>query len=218
MLPTPLSLPLQKGAGFHLDLLCVSLLMVVTSVTGLPWYVSATVISLAHMESLRKESTTSAPGEHPKFLGIRCAMGLDPALGGPLPMAARGQGCGHAGRQAWLWGCLFLPRDVTSPHGQQSQKEQRPWGLGGQVGTAGPEGPQGIHDTCAATHREQRLTGLAVFVLTGVSVFMAPVLKVKSLAAAFGLFSKVGVVAITMQGLEVPNPNVPNPINPPWEA
>ncbi|KAF1408208.1 Electrogenic sodium bicarbonate cotransporter 1, partial [Spheniscus mendiculus] len=86
---------LQKGAGFHLDLLCVSFLMVVTSATGLPWYVSATVISLAHMESLRKESATSAPGEHPEFLGIR----------------------------------------------------------------------------------EQRLTGLAVFVLTGVSVFMAPVLK-----------------------------------------
>ncbi|NXL38630.1 S4A4 protein, partial [Glaucidium brasilianum] len=62
---------LKKGAGFHLDLLCVSLLMVVTSATGLPWYVSSTVISLAHMESLRKESTTSAPGEHPKFLGIR---------------------------------------------------------------------------------------------------------------------------------------------------
>uniref|UniRef100_A0A8B9FYL0 Anion exchange protein n=1 Tax=Amazona collaria TaxID=241587 RepID=A0A8B9FYL0_9PSIT len=62
---------LQKGAGFHLDLLCVSLLMVTTSATGLPWYVSATVISLAHMESLRKESATSAPGEHPEFLGIR---------------------------------------------------------------------------------------------------------------------------------------------------
>lgn len=45
--------------------------MIVTSVTGLPWYVSATVISLAHMDSLRKESTTSAPGEQPEFLGIR---------------------------------------------------------------------------------------------------------------------------------------------------
>ncbi|NWX12438.1 S4A4 protein, partial [Aegotheles bennettii] len=62
---------LQKGAGFHLDFLCVSLLMVITSITGLPWYVSATVISLAHMESLRKERATSAPGEHPEFLGIR---------------------------------------------------------------------------------------------------------------------------------------------------
>uniref|UniRef100_A0A8C3KAL6 Anion exchange protein n=1 Tax=Calidris pygmaea TaxID=425635 RepID=A0A8C3KAL6_9CHAR len=105
---------LQKGAGFHLDLLCVSFLMVVTSVTGLPWYVSATVISLAHMESLRKESATSAPGEHPKFLGIR----------------------------------------------------------------------------------EQRLTGLAVFVLTGVSVFMAPVLKHIPMPVLYGVFLHMGVVAL----------------------
>ncbi|NXN48611.1 S4A4 protein, partial [Rynchops niger] len=105
---------LQKGAGFHLDLLCVSLLMVVTSATGLPWYVSATVISLAHMESLRKESVTSAPGEHPEFLGIR----------------------------------------------------------------------------------EQRLTGLAVFVLMGVSVFMAPLLKHIPMPVLYGVFLHMGVVAL----------------------
>ncbi|NWT02687.1 S4A4 protein, partial [Mionectes macconnelli] len=105
---------LQKGAGFHLDLLCVSLLMVVTSVTGLPWYVSATVISLAHMESLRKESETSAPGEHPEFLGIR----------------------------------------------------------------------------------EQRLTGLAVFVLMGVSVFLAPVLKHIPMPVLYGVFLHMGVAAL----------------------
>ncbi|XP_059681610.1 anion exchange protein 4 [Gavia stellata] len=105
---------LQKGAGFHLDLLCVSLLMVVTSATGLPWYVSATVISLAHMESLRKESETSAPGEHPKFLGIR----------------------------------------------------------------------------------EQRLTGLAVFVLMGVSIFMAPILKHIPMPVLYGVFLYMGVAAL----------------------
>ncbi|NWU51195.1 S4A4 protein, partial [Dromas ardeola] len=105
---------LQKGAGFHLDLLCVSLLMAVTSATGLPWYVSATVISLAHIESLRKESTTSAPGEHPEFLGIR----------------------------------------------------------------------------------EQRLTGLAVFVLMGVSVFMAPVLKHIPMPVLYGVFLHMGVAAL----------------------
>ncbi|NXF11678.1 S4A4 protein, partial [Smithornis capensis] len=105
---------LQKGAGFHLDLLCVSLLMVVTSVTGLPWYVSATVISLAHMESLRKESETSAPGEKPEFLGIR----------------------------------------------------------------------------------EQRLTGLAVFILMGVSVFMAPVLKHIPMPVLYGVFLHMGVAAL----------------------
>ncbi|XP_009974289.3 anion exchange protein 4 [Tyto alba] len=105
---------LQKGAGFHLDLLCVSLLMVVTSATGLPWYVSATVISLEHMESLRKEKATSSPGEHPEFLGIR----------------------------------------------------------------------------------EQRLTGLAVFVLTGVSVFMAPVLKHIPMPVLYGVFLHMGVAAL----------------------
>lgn len=76
--PRPCPPSLQKGAGFHLDLLCVSLLMIVTSVTGLPWYVSATVISLAHMDSLRKESTTSAPGEQPEFLGIRYGLSSSP--------------------------------------------------------------------------------------------------------------------------------------------
>ncbi|NXF72132.1 S4A4 protein, partial [Sclerurus mexicanus] len=105
---------LRKGAGFHLDLLCVSLLMVVTSITGLPWYVSATVISLAHMESLRKESETSAPGEHPEFLGIR----------------------------------------------------------------------------------EQRLTGLVIFVLMGVSVFMAPVLKHIPMPVLYGVFLHMGVAAL----------------------
>ncbi|NXY18763.1 S4A4 protein, partial [Atrichornis clamosus] len=105
---------LQKGAGFHLDLLCVSLLMVITSVTGLPWYVSATVISLAHVESLRKESATSAPGEHPEFLGIR----------------------------------------------------------------------------------EQRLTGLAIFILMGASVFMAPVLKHIPMPVLYGVFLHMGVAAL----------------------
>uniref|UniRef100_A0A8C3T1T0 Anion exchange protein n=1 Tax=Chelydra serpentina TaxID=8475 RepID=A0A8C3T1T0_CHESE len=105
---------LQKGAGFHLDLFCVSLLMILTSVTGLPWYVSATVISLAHMDSLKKESTTSAPGDQPKFLGIR----------------------------------------------------------------------------------EQRLTGLVVFILTGVSVFLAPVLKYIPMPVLYGVFLYMGVAAL----------------------
>ncbi|NXA42050.1 S4A4 protein, partial [Eudromia elegans] len=106
---------LQKGAGFHLDLFCVSLLMIVTSVTGLPWYVSATVISLAHMESLKKESATVAPGEQPEFLGIR----------------------------------------------------------------------------------EQRLTGLVVFILTGASVFMAPVLKHIPMPVLYGVFLHMGVAALS---------------------
>lgn len=66
------SLFLQKGAGYHLDLFWVAVLMVVCSFMGLPWYVAATVISIAHIDSLKMETETSAPGEQPKFLGVRC--------------------------------------------------------------------------------------------------------------------------------------------------
>ncbi|XP_030069055.1 electrogenic sodium bicarbonate cotransporter 1 isoform X2 [Microcaecilia unicolor] len=105
---------LQKGAGFHLDFFCVAVLLIITSVMGLPWYVSATVISLAHMESLKMETTTSAPGEQPKFLGIR----------------------------------------------------------------------------------EQRVTGLFVFILTGVSVFLSPVLKYIPMPVLYGIFLYMGVAAL----------------------
>lgn len=46
--------------------------MVVCSFMALPWYVAATVISIAHIDSLKMETETSAPGEQPKFLGVRC--------------------------------------------------------------------------------------------------------------------------------------------------
>uniref|UniRef100_A0A3B4ET42 Anion exchange protein n=1 Tax=Pundamilia nyererei TaxID=303518 RepID=A0A3B4ET42_9CICH len=87
---------LKKGAGYHLDLFWVAILIVICSFMGLPWYVAATVISIAHIDSLKMETETSAPGEQPKFLGVR----------------------------------------------------------------------------------EQRVTGIFVFILTGLSVFMAPILKV----------------------------------------
>uniref|UniRef100_A0A2I3NF48 Anion exchange protein 4 n=1 Tax=Papio anubis TaxID=9555 RepID=A0A2I3NF48_PAPAN len=106
---------LQKGAGFHLDLFCVAVLMLLTSVLGLPWYVSATVISLAHMDSLRRESRACAPGELPNFLGIR----------------------------------------------------------------------------------EQRLTGLVVFILTGASIFLAPVLKFIPMPVLYGIFLYMGVAALS---------------------
>lgn len=62
---------LQKGAGYHLDLFWVAVLMIICSFMGLPWYVAATVISIAHIDSLKMETQTSAPGEQPKFLGVR---------------------------------------------------------------------------------------------------------------------------------------------------
>ncbi|XP_029439583.1 electrogenic sodium bicarbonate cotransporter 1-like isoform X2 [Rhinatrema bivittatum] len=110
---------LQKGAGFHLDFFCVAVLIIVTSLMGLPWYVSATVISLAHMDSLKMETTKSAPGEQPKFLGIR----------------------------------------------------------------------------------EQRVTGLLVFILTGISVFLSPILKYIPMPVLYGIFLYMGVTALgSLQG------------------
>eukprot|EP00062_Callorhinchus_milii_P024115 gi/632983683/ref/XP_007908767.1/ PREDICTED: electroneutral sodium bicarbonate exchanger 1 isoform X4 [Callorhinchus milii] len=62
---------LKKGGGYHLDLLMVALMLGVCSIMGLPWFVAATVLSISHVNSLKLESECSAPGEVPKFLGIR---------------------------------------------------------------------------------------------------------------------------------------------------
>ncbi|XP_047669264.1 electroneutral sodium bicarbonate exchanger 1 isoform X2 [Tachysurus fulvidraco] len=62
---------LKKGCGYHLDLLMVGIMLAVCSVMGLPWFVAATVLSISHVNSLKLESESSAPGEQPRFLGIR---------------------------------------------------------------------------------------------------------------------------------------------------
>ncbi|XP_028826973.1 electrogenic sodium bicarbonate cotransporter 1 isoform X3 [Denticeps clupeoides] len=105
---------LKKGAGYHLDLFWVAILMVICSFMGLPWYVAATVISIAHIDSLKMETETSAPGEMPKFLGVR----------------------------------------------------------------------------------EQRVTGIIVFIMTGLSVFMAPILKFIPMPVLYGVFLYMGVASL----------------------
>ncbi|XP_018531193.1 electrogenic sodium bicarbonate cotransporter 1 [Lates calcarifer] len=105
---------LKKGAGYHLDLFWVAILMMICSFMGLPWYVAATVISIAHIDSLKMETQTSAPGEQPKFLGVR----------------------------------------------------------------------------------EQRVTGIFVFLLTGLSVFMAPILKFIPMPVLYGVFLYMGVASL----------------------
>ncbi|XP_028327596.1 sodium bicarbonate cotransporter 3-like isoform X1 [Gouania willdenowi] len=62
---------LKKSCGYHLDLLVVALMLAVCSIMGLPWFVAATVLSISHVNSLKVESGCAAPGEQPKFLGIR---------------------------------------------------------------------------------------------------------------------------------------------------
>uniref|UniRef100_A0A4W6G695 Anion exchange protein n=1 Tax=Lates calcarifer TaxID=8187 RepID=A0A4W6G695_LATCA len=106
---------LKKGCGYHLDLFWVGVLMATCSFMGLPWYVAATVISIAHIDSLKMESESSAPGEQPQFLGVR----------------------------------------------------------------------------------EQRVTGILVFVLTGVSIFLAPVLKFIPMPVLYGVFLYMGVASLS---------------------
>jgi sodium bicarbonate transporter 10 len=62
---------LKKGCGYHLDLFILALLIITCSLLGLPWFVAATVLSMTHVNSLRMESESAAPGEKPQFLGVR---------------------------------------------------------------------------------------------------------------------------------------------------
>jgi len=38
---------------------------------GLPWHVAGTVICINHINSLKVETETAAPGDKPVFLGVR---------------------------------------------------------------------------------------------------------------------------------------------------
>ena len=62
---------LKKSSGFHLDLFIISVSIAICSLLGLPWFVAATVLALAHMNSLKLMSENTAPGEKPKFMGVR---------------------------------------------------------------------------------------------------------------------------------------------------
>ena len=61
----------QKSCGYHLDLLVICVSIAVCSVLGLPWFVAATVLALSHVNSLKVFSNNTAPGEKPKFIGVR---------------------------------------------------------------------------------------------------------------------------------------------------
>ncbi|RWS31538.1 sodium bicarbonate cotransporter 3-like isoform X9 [Leptotrombidium deliense] len=69
-----------KGCGYHLDLFVLSVLIVICSILGLPWFVAATVLSMTHVNSLRMESECAAPGEKPQFLGVREQRGTQLAI------------------------------------------------------------------------------------------------------------------------------------------
>jgi solute carrier family 4 (sodium bicarbonate transporter), member 10 len=62
---------LKKGCGYHLDLFVLAILIQICTFLGIPWFVAATVLSINHVNSLKVESETAAPGEKPQFLGVR---------------------------------------------------------------------------------------------------------------------------------------------------
>jgi len=61
---------LTKGCGYHLDLLIVAIALMICSFCGLPWFVAATVLSITHVNSLKKFDAAAAPGETPQFSGV----------------------------------------------------------------------------------------------------------------------------------------------------
>uniref|UniRef100_A0A914UXS8 Bicarbonate transporter-like transmembrane domain-containing protein n=1 Tax=Plectus sambesii TaxID=2011161 RepID=A0A914UXS8_9BILA len=62
---------LKKGCGYHLDLFVLAILIAIVGILGLPIYVAATVLSINHVNSLRVESESRAPGEVAQFVGVR---------------------------------------------------------------------------------------------------------------------------------------------------
>lgn len=90
-------------------------MVVICSMFGMPWCEASTVPAINHVKSLTLESASAAPGEKPRFLGIR----------------------------------------------------------------------------------EQRITHIVVFVLIGLSVFMAPALSLIPMPVLFGLFLFMGVASLS---------------------
>ncbi|VBB35170.1 unnamed protein product [Acanthocheilonema viteae] len=62
---------LKKGYGYHLDLCVLAFLILLVGTLGLPIYVAATVLSINHVNSLKLESESRAPGEVAQFIGVR---------------------------------------------------------------------------------------------------------------------------------------------------
>ena len=49
----------------------LAIIVVISSVFGLPWFIANTIPSINHIQSLIRESSTSIPGEKSQFLGVR---------------------------------------------------------------------------------------------------------------------------------------------------
>lgn len=85
----------------------VGVMLAVCSIMGLPWFVAATVLSITHVNSLKLESESSAPGEQPRFLGIReqrlTGLVIFLLMGCSVFMTGALQVCLTLGNAALLW-------------------------------------------------------------------------------------------------------------------
>ncbi|CAH0545908.1 unnamed protein product [Brassicogethes aeneus] len=62
---------LKKGSGFHLDIVLVCLINLMSGFFGMPWLCAATVRSIAHVSALTVMSRTHAPGEKPYLVEVK---------------------------------------------------------------------------------------------------------------------------------------------------
>ncbi|XP_054706709.1 band 3 anion transport protein-like [Uloborus diversus] len=62
---------LKKGSGFHLDMVLIGFMEMISAFLGGPWQCAATVRSISHVSSLIVWSKTHAPGEAPYIVDVK---------------------------------------------------------------------------------------------------------------------------------------------------
>jgi hypothetical protein len=61
----------RKGSGFHVNLLVVAIMVLISSFLGLPWMCLAAVETSVHLDSLKVWSSFDAPGVKSHVVKIR---------------------------------------------------------------------------------------------------------------------------------------------------
>lgn len=106
---------LQKGSGFHLDLLLIVAMGGICALFGLPWLAAATVRSVTHANALTVMSKAVAPGDKPKIQEVKeqRVTGLLVAL-----LVGTLTSCSALPRGGlWGWGALGPAVSPSSPPG-----------------------------------------------------------------------------------------------------
>lgn len=128
---------LQKGSGFHLDLLLIVAMGGICALFGLPWLAAATVRSVTHANALTVMSKAVAPGDKPKIqevkeqrvTGLLVALLVGMFASSSQPSRRGSHGHGHFGwRGGAPRGQLFLPlTPQASPWSSGICSGRSPW-------------------------------------------------------------------------------------------